>query len=305
MANSLGSLSGTLIIQRALRLTFLKFPALNILSLGFRNLDGQVDDANLNQEVVTRTRQVATVTAFGSAASAVTTTDVPVTLTNIQQVLQNFTTSDYNSTNRDLIEEQAEPMAVGIAQHIVQSASAFWTPANYPVISKLVVASGWGYVNTDLQLKSKLDLAGVPDMGERFFAYNSPVETSRLGDPLIVSALNNPSNGDAIKMGKLPQVAGLRQAPFYGIPANGSNLVGVAGTPDATAYAARAPKNPEELLPGAKFPGVIGYVEDPVTGFRVMVNQWIDTQLGLNNRIVWIEGYAVGNPNNLALLTTV
>jgi hypothetical protein len=304
MSNSLGSLSGVLILQRALRLTFLKFPALNILSLGFRELDGAVDNALLNQQVVTRTRQVASVTSFGSAASAVTTTDVPVTLTNIQQVLQNFTTSDYNSTNRDLIEEQAEPIAVGIAQHIVASAAAFWTPTNYPVISKLIVASGWGYVNTDLALKAKLEVAGVPDMGDRFFAYNSPVETARLADPLIVSALNNPANQFAIRDGKLPQVAGLRQAPFYGIPSNSVNLVGVAGTPDATAYAARAPKNPEELLPGARFPGVLGYVTDPVTGFRVMVNQWIDTQLGLNNRIVWIEGYAVGNPNNLALLTT-
>ena len=301
MANTLGSVNGALIIQRALELAFLKYPGMRMISLGMRDLDGEVDEALLNQSVITRTRSVATVGNFGDAATNVTTVDVPVVLSAAKQILHTFSTTDYNSTNRNLIEEQAEPIAVAISQWIVGQAGALWTIANG--YRHTVVANAWGYVNTDLVMKASLDTNGVPDMA-RFFAYNSAVEVARLADPLIVAALNNPSNGDAIRLGRLPQVAGLAQAPFYGIPGNGINLVGAAGTPDATVYAARAPKNPEDVFPGPKFPGTTGFVEDPNSGFRLLVQQWIGTDNSLNNRFGWLEGYAKGNTNNLTLLTT-
>ncbi len=222
-------------------------------------------------------------------------------------MLVSFTTSQYNSTDRNLIAEQAEPIAISLAKYITAQASSLWTIGNYATIAKLVLASGWGYANTDLVLKGKLDTAAVPDLGDRFFAYNSAIEVARLDDPLIVAALNNPANEEAIKTGRLPQVAGLRQAPYYGINADsgGLTVIGAAGTPDATCYAMRAPKDPEEVFgpDGPKFPGVLGYITEPISGCRVMVEQWIDTELGLNTRLHWLEGYAVGNANNLVLLT--
>jgi hypothetical protein len=305
MANSLGTLSGTLVLQEALRLTFRKLIPLGLISLGFKNLQGQVEQMQLGQTAVTRVRQVATVNAFGSAAGNSTTADVPCELTNHQQVYVQFLTTDYESTNRDLIREQAEPMAVSITQHILASATSLWTPTNYAVISKLVVASGWTRANTSLPLKGKLDLAGVPDMGDRFFVFNSPVELAILGDQMVVANLYNINNNSAITDGVLPKVDNFKMAPYYDIPGNTVNLIGAAGTPDATVYAARPPKNPEGLMPGVPYPGAIGYITDPFSGFSVMVNQWIDqTTRALNTRLDWLEGYAVGNPNNLALLTT-
>jgi hypothetical protein len=301
-ANSFGTLSGELILQRALTLTFLKFPALKSISMGFQELDGRVENALLNQNVKTRLLALPTVNNFGTGPSDITTTDVTITLNQKKEIHHQFTLAEYNATDRNLVDEQAMPIAIALAKHIVGSVAALWLNANYS--RKITVASGWSYLNTLLALKSDLDTNGVPE-GNRFFTMTSAVEVALLDDSLIVAALNNPLNANAIATGKLPAVSGLQMAPFYGLPGNGENLVGFAGTPDATAYAARAPKNPEELLPGAKFPGVLNYVEDPMTGFRVMVNQWVDPDtLAVNNRLVWLQGYAVGNANNGTRLVT-
>jgi hypothetical protein len=304
MANALGTLNGALILQEALRLTFVKFPPLKTIALGFRELNGKVDDALLNQTVYTRTRVVPTPQPWGSAANNADTTDVPCTLTAQTQLMFTFTTTDYNSTNRNLIAEQAEPIAIGLAKYIISKAGSLWTIGNYNTIAKLVLASGWDYDNTDLVLKGKLDTAGVPDM-DRFFAYNSPIEIARLQDQFIVANLYNTANALAIRDGKLPTVAGLAQAPYYNINADsgGLTVIGAAGTPDATVYAARAPKDPESIMPGVRFPGVTSFIEDPLTGFRCMAQQWIGTDNSCNTRLAWLEGYAVGNTNNLVLLT--
>lgn len=300
--NSLGTLSGELILQRALTLCFLKRPALAMISMGFKELDGRVENALLGQNVKTRLRTEATVNDFGTGPSAVTTSDVTISLTGKKEIHHRFSLAEVNQTDRNLIDEQAEPIAVALANHIIDSVAALWTNANYS--NKATVASAWSYVNTVLALKGKLDVAKCPD-SNRFFTMSSAVELALLDDSLIVAALNNPMNANAIATGKLPATAGLQLAPYYALPDNSENLVGFAGTPDASAYAARAPKNPEEALPGAKFPGILNYVEDPRTGFRVMVNQWIDPDtLDINNRLVWFEGYAVGNPANGCRLVT-
>lgn len=302
MANSLGTLSGALVIMRALQLTFTKRPLLRMISMGFKELDGRVENMLLNQTANTRLRQVAVVNAFGTGPTDQTDTDVPITLSAMKEVHVAFTPAQYNATDRNLIEESAEPIAAAIANHIVDSISALWLNASYA--NKLIVASAWTYANTVLQLRSKANLAAIP-RDNRFFVYGTGVETALLDDPLIVSALNNPANGEAIRTGKLPEVAGFGMDDYPSIPANGENLVGMCGTPDHAGYAARAPKDPSEVLGGAAFPGVIGYVEDPNSGFRVMVNQWVDpSTLIVNNRLVWLEGYAVGNAANAVRLVT-
>lgn len=301
LQNTLGTLSGELILQRALQLCFLKRPALRMISMGFKELDGRVENALLGQNVKARLRTEATVNDFGTGPSDVTTTDVTLTLSATKEIYHQFSLAEVNQTDRNLIDEQAEPIAVALGNHIVDAVAGLWTNANYA--NKATVASAWSYVNTVLALKGKLDVAKTPD-SNRFFTHTSAVELALLDDDNIVRALNNPMNGNAIATGKLPAVAGLQLAPYYALPDNGENLVGFAGTPDASAYVARAPKNPEDALPGAKFPGIIGYVEDPLTGFRVMVNQWIDSDLSINNRIVWMEGYGVGNAANGCRLVT-
>lgn len=375
--NNLGTLSGTLVVQRALELVFIAFPELRQISMGFRDLDGRIEQMNLNQTATSRLLSIPSVTNFGSAATDVTTTDVNVTLSGFKQVYHTFTAAQVNSTDRQLVDEAAYPMAVAIAKYIIGQVSVLWTSRNFT--RSVTVASGWGYANTLIALRKSLTGAGVPAR-LRFAVLNNDVYSKLLEDSLIVAALNNPANGEAIRTGQLPQVAGLMPAEYpdlatnngtaravtatastdlvnltahgfiagdrvsfaslaggagltdgtiYYVIASGltadafkvsataggsavdittnysggtvsfaENLIGFAGSPDSTIYVARPPKNPEELFPGAKFPGVLGYITEPMTGFTVMVNQWIGTDLSLNNRLVWLDGYAKGNGNN-------
>jgi hypothetical protein len=293
MSNSLGTLSGSLILQRALTLTFTHRPLLKMISKGFRELDGKVDNALLNQTVISRLKSVQTVNPFGTGPGNVTDTDVPVTLSAQKEVHVQFTPAQYNATDRDLIEESAEPIAVAIANHIVDSVSANWTTTNFS--TSVTPASTYSYTSLMLPLLSALDANGVPQ-DNRFAVVNSTVYASLLSDPLIVAALNNPLNGDAIAKGNLPEVAGFQLDKYPSFSSAGASGVGFAGHPESTVFVARAPKNPAEVMPNVPFPGLIDYIEDPITGFRVMVNQWVDPYtLAVNNRLTWLEGYAVGD----------
>ncbi|RME67493.1 MAG: hypothetical protein D6781_13110 [Verrucomicrobia bacterium] len=300
MANALGTLAGKLILQRALELTFTRRPFLRNISLGTQDLDGS-KTALLNQQVITRIRAIPTVNDFGTGATDRADTDVPVTLDQFKEIHHAFTPAEYNATDRDLIDESAEPIAIAIGNSIVDSVAGLWVATNFT--NATTVAAGWSYTNTLLALRQALNSRGVPEQ-RRFFVFNDAVDASLLADSLVVSALNNPANQNAIQTGRLPNVAGFELEAYSAIP-NTGNMVGFAGTPDSTVYAARAPKNPEELAPNLTYPGVMDYVTDPKTGFTVMVNQWIDPNtLVVNNRVCWMYGVAKGNANNGQILKT-
>lgn len=375
-SNSLGTLSGTQIIQRALEMTFTERPELGMISMGFADLDGKVNQLNLNQSATSRLRSTPVVGDFGDAAQGLTDTDVTVTLDGFKQLLVTFTPQESNATDRNLIDEAAEPIALAIGNYIIDATSGLWTSRNFS--RSITVASDWNYDNTLRPIRKDLQEAGVPK-GKRFLVSNSDVYDSFLGDSMIVTALNNPANANAIASGQVPNTLGLRLGEYTDLSDNNSivlttvatayvantftkathglldgdriklsaivdttgidgntiyyvrdattntfkialtdggdavdlltsdgtatvtlqeNLLGFAGAPDSTVYVARPPKNPEELLPGAKFPGLIGYVQDPKTKFTIMVNQWIGTDLKINTRMLWLEGRAKGNSNN-------
>lgn len=315
-ANALGELAGDLILRTALELVFTKRPMLRNISTGFRDLDSQAVTANFNQKVVTRVRTVATVNNFGSGAVDTAFTDISVTLSLFKEVHYAFTPQQYSATARDLVEETAEPLAVAIANNIVDTVAALWTPANYPGGTALfqpgagpaptptIVGAGWSYTNTLIPIRNVMSKRGVPDWGW-FFACNSDVYGSLLTDALVVAALNNPDNQHAIMQGRLPKVANMGIEEYPSLPNNGVNVIGFAGSPDSVVYAARVPKDPREVLPNAPFPGNLGVITEPKTGFSVMVTQWIDpATLICNNRLVWMAGFAVGNPNNGQVLTS-
>jgi len=298
MANSLGTLNGALILQEALSLTFQKRPLLKLISKGFTELDGSVQNALLGQSVTSRIKSVQTVNPFGTGAGNISDTDVTVSLATQKEVHVAITPAQYNSTNRDLIQETAQPIAVALSNHIVDSIADLWTVAAYGA-GLSVAAASWTYTGLVLAIRNAMAAAGISEVN-RFCVLNSAAYGALLADPLIVAALNNPMNANAIAEGRLPKVAGIQIEEYASLTANATGAttdkrIGFAGNPESTVFVARAPKAPAEIG-AAAFPGLIDYVEDPLTGFRVMVNQWIDpATLVYNNRITWLQGYAVGN----------
>ena len=308
--NSLGTLSGTIVIQRALELTFQKFPQLSLFAKGFKELDGKVAQAKLNQTVVSRILTPSTVSTFGTAAQNYSATDVPGKLRNFKQIYHAFTVGEVNSTERNLIDEAALPMATGLAIAITNSVANLVSRSNFGTTvnsqaSALAVASAWSYSNTLVPLRTGLKKRGAPEQG-RFFVANADVDGALITDPLVVAALNNPANGLAIQSGKLPEImSGLQYGSFDGLATGpDGNLLGFAGTPDALMYVARAPMTPDEVFgaAAARAPFVYGIITEPMTGFSVMVQQWIGTDLKVHTRLAWLDGLEKGNNNNLIRL---
>lgn len=312
MANSLGTLSGTIVIQRALELTFQQFPQLKLFSKGFKELDGRVEQAQLNQTVASRILTPSTISTFGTAATDFSATDVTGKLRNFNQAYHAFTVGEVNATERNLIDEAAMPMATGIAIAITNRVSKQVSNANFNTTVNsqagvVTVASDWGYTNTTNALRTALNKRGVPNNGQRYFVANADVDGALLTDPLIVAALNNPANLLAIQRGELPEItSGLRYGNYAGLSGADGNLIGFAGTPDALMYMARAPKTPDEVFSeaAARAPFVYGIVTEPITGFSVMVQQWIGTDLKVHTRIAWLDGIEKGNANNLVRLVS-
>jgi hypothetical protein len=313
--NTLGTLATATIVQEALALVFTIRPVLKQISMGFTDQNGS-PIAAFNQAVITRTLGLPTVQNAGAAASARSDTDVSVTLNNFKQVRYDFTAQEYSGTNRDLVRESAMPMATAIANYIVDQVAALWTIGNFPVrtgadavanastITKTVKAAGWDYTHlTDV--RGTLNKSGVPQFS-RFYVGNSDVYGSMLTDLRIVGWLNNQDNQSAIKLGRLPEVAGFGLAEYPNLSGiAGGNLVGFAGSADSTVYAHRVPKDPREVIAGLPVPGNVGIVTEPKTGLSVMVVEYIDlSTLTVTTKLMWMNGVAVGNPNNGQLITS-
>jgi len=312
--NAFGTLATATIVQEALALVFTKRPILNRISMGFTDRNGS-PIAQFNQAVITRTLGIPSVGNAGDAASARADVDVSVTLDQFKQIRYDFTPQEYSGTNRDLVRESAEPMAVALANHMVDAIASLWTFANFPVRTgaaavatgstntKTTKAAGWDYTHL-VDVRSTLNKAGVPDY-KRFYVGNSDVYGSLLTDLRVVAALNNPDNQAAIKRGELPDIiAGLGSMEYPQLPTTG-NLVGFAGSPDSTVYAHRVPRHPNEVIPGLPIPGNVGIVSEPRTGLSVMVVEYVDlSTMNVTTKLLWMYGKAVGNANNGQLIVT-
>jgi hypothetical protein len=201
-------------------------------------------------------------------------------------------------------------MATGLAIAVTNSVARQVARANFSTtvngqVGQIAVASAWGYANTTNALRTALNKRGVPANGNRYFVANADVDGSLLTDPLIIAALNNPANQLAIQRGQLPEItSGLRYGSFDGLSGADGNLLGFAGSPDALMYIARAPKTPDEVFSeaAARAPFVYGIVTEPNTGFSVMVQQWIGTDLQVHTRLAWLDSVEIGNTTNLVRL---
>lgn len=301
--NSLGTLNSALIMQEALSLLSTKRPVLKYFATGFTDEKGV--QAKYNQQVLVRTKSVATVGDFLTDADlAVTTVDVPVTLNKWKHVFVKFTPDQYESTSRDLIREQAEPIAVAIGNYIIDSCAALMTTVNFTgAARKTVKGAGWDYTHLTA-VRQALNLRGAPD-DKRFYLAAAPVYTSLLNDPMIVAAFNNPANALAIQNGMLPTVAGLgiQEYPGLATAAADVTVMAFAGTPGSIVVGSRAPQSPQNF--GAQFPGLVGYITDPKSGFSIRVSEWIDTSFNANVRADWIFGVAKGQLDEGQVVTNV
>lgn len=285
MSNTLGTLSSALIIQEALSLVFTKRPLLKKIS---KDLAPQ--GALLNQQVISRIHTVPSVGNFGSGITSKVDTDVPVTLNKFKQVGYSFTAAELNATDRNLVQESAEPIAVAMANDIIDSVAALYLGSNFSNYTLDATPSYTTLVNM------RKALIGRGNHGDRFAVVNPDVYALLLEDPLC-NRFYKVMGNDPIVDGELAQVAGFSNIFEYPSLPTTDHLTGFAGTMDSVVFAGRVPKDPREALPNAPLNGNIEIITDPISGLSVMAVEQIDVAtLSATVYLAYIYGVAVGNP---------
>lgn len=285
-ANSLGTLTGELILQRALTLLKLQFPLLNAIST-----DYSAESIAFNQNLKTRTRGVPTVVNYvagsGYASSDATTTDVTLTIDNHKAVQIEFNANEVASTVRDLFGEQVEGIHYALGKNFVDAIYAKITAGNFSNATTKATAS----VNraTIVSMSKALGVRSVPNMG-RFLLLNQDVYEQIMNDTTIVSLATN-QKAELITENRLPRIAGFDVSEAVNLPGTG-NLTGFAGTPDSLVLATRLPNDYSKALPGSGN-GAVSTVTNPDTGISLAVTQFVDHTLG---KAVWRAAvmYGVG-----------
>jgi phage I-like protein len=288
-ANSLDTLSGELVTQRALSLLKLSFPILSKVSTDF-----SAGHAAFNQTVNTRIRSVPSVTNYntstGYATSDAETTDVPVTIDNHKAVQISYNANELASTERDLFGEQAEGCQYALGKAMVDELYALITAGNYTNATTKALST-FSRAEVTAMAKALFD-RGVPAMG-RFLLLNSAYFEKLQSDASIVSlaAYQRP---EVITQYTLPPIAGFDVLQAVNLPTT-ANLTGFAGAPDALAIATRLPNDYSAALPGATGGGVVSTVRNPDTGISVMLVQHVNHTLGAAYwRIALMFGVAKG-----------
>ena len=285
-ANSLGTLTGELVLQRALTLLKLEFPILSAISSDF-----SAESISYNQTVKTRTRGIPTVVTYdpanGYASSDSTTTDVSVLIDNHKAVQIEFNANELASTVRDLFGEQVEGIHYALGKNFVDAIYAKITAGNFSNATTKSIATTTRA--TVVALSKALGGRSVPNMG-RFLLLNQDAYEAVTNDTTIVS-LGTAQKSELITENRLPRIAGFNISEAVNLPATG-NLTGFAGTPDSLAIVTRLPNDYSKALPGSGN-GAVSTVTNPDTGISLAVTQFVDHNLG---KAVWRAAvmYGVG-----------
>ncbi|ODU24839.1 MAG: hypothetical protein ABS95_01420 [Verrucomicrobia bacterium SCN 57-15] len=291
-ANSVGTLAGALVMQRALELLTLRFPLLSRISTDFS--DARV---KYGQTVNTRTIAIPSVvtynTSTGYASSDVTDTDVPVVINAHKAVQIDFNANDLASTDRDLFNEHAEAQMYALAKDMIDAIYALLTAANFTNTGIVKAATAFDRP-TVIKIAGALSDLGVPDF-MRTLLLSSAAYDKLAEDTTIVSILNNADARGTITTGVLPEIHGFLPVRAPNLPTTG-NMVAFGLFASAIAVASRLPSDYTSVFPGANGGGVTRVVQNPRNGFSVQQVQFVNHTLGrAYSRYAWMYGCAKGD----------
>lgn len=297
-ANTLGTLAGTLVVQRSLDLLKERYPLLGRISTDFSD-----EPVAYNQTVVTRTRTVPTAADYNPATGYATqdaqATDVSVTI-NIHKAVQvRFSANELAGTSRRLLDEWTEPIHAGLAKAIMDSVYALITAANYPNATTQAVA-GFSRA-TVVKMARNLNARGVSTLNRTLLL--NPDYFEKLAQDSTIVQLAAYQRAEYITEYRLPRVAGFDPYEAPSLPGTG-NLTGAGFAPDAIVLATRPPNDYTQAVAGVST-GVVQTVVNPDTGMAVMLTTYVDHNLGaavLRVALMW--GVAKGQAASLERLVS-
>src|SRR5690606_13212154 len=140
-------------------------------------------------------------TSTGYAKSDITVTDIPVVINKHKAVTVELNVENMGSTNRDLLDEQALPMAYALGEDMVGALYALITAGNY-ANSTAQAESGFARP-TVIKLGKELTKPKAPRF-KRSLLLNADYYAKLAEDATVVAVLNNPDAARSISTGKLP-----------------------------------------------------------------------------------------------------
>ena len=282
-SNSLGTLAGNLVAQRTLATLVSMRPMLKDVLADFSDEVG-----HLGQQILTRVATMPTVENFGQPPSNAVTVDYPVTLSAHKQSYFSFTSAEFLATNRNLVEEHSEGLAVAMGNHLVDAVAALITDA---FTSETIGAANTKDFSAVTTACAALNSLGVPDNGRSGWV-NSAFAEALSNDEVMTEHIDSESES---AYSRWKNVKGFRSiTEFPALPGNGINLIGFFFHRHSLILATRVQLDPSQGL-GVPYPGKIEIVKEPTTGLSVVNNLWIDPKdLSINARIMLVYGCARG-----------
>ncbi len=297
--SDLGTLSGTLVVQRTLELLRFEFPSLGMFTTDFTS-----EQASFNQTIMTRTVGIPPVvdyntsTGWATGIDAPVTTDVPITIDKHQGVPVAFNEQIMASTVRRLFDEQAPAQAYALAKAMVDDLYSNITDANFTNNTTIATASFTrAIVNA---VSTALTLRGVPLMlGNRTMLLYPTVFQKLMDDTVLMqlaafqkpTLITDPTSGG---VSLVMPVSNFQVVNAPNLPTNNGNVTGFAGSKSALVIASRLPNDYTKFAPGVSY-GNVQTVTDPDLGLSVMLTQYVDHTLATGNqRLTLMYGTAAG-----------
>ena len=319
--DTLGTLSGTLVLQRTLELFRLNYPL-------FKSVFTDFSDAQESQNQTINTRIIskpsvqtfsATLGSDGrpagwSTASAATTTDVNTTLNEHVGVPVVFSQKELASTTRRLFDEIAPAMSYALASYFVAKIYALFTAANYngyAAVSGTAVPVAYAtYAKSvgDFARSAAVDLNAIfnPNavpLHERILLLNSSYFAALGKDPSLVTFFAGQRNPEIITEGELPKMSKFVPIEAPDFPAT-SNRVGMALQKNGVVAVSRLPADYTQALPGASY-GNVTQITDADTGLSVMLVEYVNHTGGYAEmRMETLIGASVGDKRGGLVITS-
>lgn len=291
-ADTIGTLSGTLVVQRTLEFFRINYPMFKAIYTDFSDqpvMKGQLVNTRIVGKPAVQTYS-ATKGTDGrpegwKTASAASTVDVNNSIDEHVGVPVVFDADTLASTMRRLFDEQAPAMSYALASYYVQKIYALCTAANFNgyaavVAGKVPVAyATYAKAVGDFARSCVVDLNAIMNPNEvplhdRALLLNSAYYAAVGKDPSLITWWAAQRNPEIITEGELPKMSKFVPIEAPDFPSS-NNRVGIALQKNAIIAISRLPNDYSKVLPGSSY-GNVTQISDPETGLTVMLVEYVN-----------------------------
>lgn len=287
MANTLGTVNGTIIVQEALKTALEEFPILRLIARDYSPNAARWNQT-INFSLVSAASTGTYSTSTGYTTQNRTQTDKQVTINN--HIYTNVTINDQerSQSEAELVARFSPVVAHALFKKVVTDLFALVHSGNFTNATEESTAAD---IDRDTLVAAQvaLDTRNTPTMGR--YAVLSPTAFGELMKDSSIVSRDFRSESPSVSGRIAQQVQGF-DVQSYSALSNSENTHGFAGWRDALLLATRVPESPQV----GTLPGIIQTVTEPTTGLSAQLRQYYDMTLGQEFLTMTIMyGVAVGN----------